>query len=217
MCELCEVRSRERCPLRWLEHHSVARGQCRPDAPGGEHQWCIPRRDDYRNTGGIPGDVVGVTACFELRVLEIVHRVVSEVADVHDDAGHDSAAMRAQQRTVVVSLELGELLDVRLDVVGNLVQDRAALLRAQLGPGREGGLGRGDCGIGFGATASADLRDHGAVDGGDRVEGVGGSYPLTPDPVPGINRDAGNGGSRHLCSHSSFGKYADRNSRSFGP
>ena len=97
MGELREVRGGERSPLRWLEHDGVAGRERRADAPGGEHERRIPRRDDDRDTRWIPSDVVGVSAGLELGVLEVVHREVGEVADVHHDAGHDAAAVRAQQ------------------------------------------------------------------------------------------------------------------------
>ena len=64
-----------------------------------------------------------------------------------------------------MGLELSELLDVRLDVIGDPVQDRAALGGAQRRPSRERSLGCGDGGVGLRAATAAHLCEHCAVDG----------------------------------------------------
>ena len=211
MGELREVGGGEWGPLRWLEHDGVAGRERRADAPGGEHERRIPGRDDDGDTGRVPSHVVGVAACLEVWVLEVVHRVVREVADVHDDAGHDAAPVRAQQRAVVVGLELGELLDVRLDVVGDPVQDRAALGGAQCRPCGERRLGRGDGRVCLGATTAAHMRDDGSVDRRDALEGARRGHPMPADPVPGVDFDTGHDGSRHSSSLSMRDSYAEGN------
>jgi len=95
--DLGEEACGERCPLRWLEDDGVTGCECRTDAPGGEHERGIPRRDDRRDAGGIPGDDVGVAPRLELRMLQVVDGVLSEEANVHRHARHDAAAVRAQQ------------------------------------------------------------------------------------------------------------------------
>ena len=171
--DLSEEARGERRPLRWLEHHGVAGGECRTDAPGGEHERRIPRRDDRRDARGVPGDDVGVPARLELRMLQVVDGVLREETDVHGDARHDAAAVRAQERAVVAGFELGELLEAGLDKVGDTAEDLATPARAELGPAGEGLTCRGHGSIDLGGLAAGDLPEHGAVDGGEVIEGVG--------------------------------------------
>ena len=56
-----------------------------------------------------------MTARLELRMLQVVDGVLREEADVHRDAWHDAAAVRAQQRAVVHGFELGKGFDVGFD------------------------------------------------------------------------------------------------------
>ena len=112
-------------------------------------------------------------ARLELRMLQVVYGVLREETDVHRDARHDAAAVRAQERAVVAGFELGELLEARLDQVGDAAEDLAAPARAELGPAGEGFACRGDGGIDLGGLAAGDLPEHGAVDGGQVIEGVG--------------------------------------------
>ena len=110
-----------------------------------------------------------------------------------------------------MGLELSELLDMRLDVVSDPVQDRAALGGAQCRPGGEGRLGRGDGCVGLGATTTAHMRDDGSVDRRDALEGACRGHPMPADPVPGVDFDTGDDGSRHSSSLSMRDSYAEGN------
>ena len=195
--EVGEVRGGQRGPLRRLEDDGVAGRECRADAPRGEHQGRVPGRDDHRDAGGVPGHVVGVTPGLELGMAQPVDRVVGEEPDVHGDAGHDPTPMRPEQRAVVEGLDLGELLDVRLDGVGEAEEDLAPLLRAHPRPRRERGAGCGDGRVRLGLSAARDLAEQPSVDRRDVVERLGrGDAPAT-DPVPGVDVDSGDADRAH--------------------
>ena len=67
--------------------------------------------------------MVAVTSGLEVRVVEL-EQVVGEVPKVHGHAWHHSAAVRAQQRTVVAGFDLSQVLDPFLDEIRNPVEDR---------------------------------------------------------------------------------------------
>ena len=156
--------------------------------------------------------MVGVAARLEFRVVQLLDRVVSEVTQVHHHSRHDSATVRSQQAAVVGGLELGEFFDMSLDVVGDPVQDHAPFGRREGGPSGE----RGSCGcdgrVGLGLSAASDSGDHGAVDRGDVIEGLGGGHAQAAYPVPGVDFDTGDDDRRHV---NSSGGYI--HGRSFGP
>ena len=110
-----------------------------------------------------------------------------------------------------MGLELSELLDVRLDVIGDPVQDFAALGGAQRRPCGEGSLGCGDGGVCLGTTPAAHMRDDGSVDRRDALERACRGHPMPADPVPGIDFDTGHDGSRHSSSLSMRDSYAEGN------
>ena len=123
----------QRRPLRRLEHHGVPRRQRRPDAPGGEHQRGIPRRDDGGDTGRVVGDPLAVPADLRRRGGRAV-QVVGEEAEVHRDPRHDAAPVRAQQRAVVAGLDPRQVLGPLVDAVGDRVQDVGPLAAAAAPP-----------------------------------------------------------------------------------
>ena len=103
--------------------------------------------------------MVGVAARLELRVVQLLDRVVGEEAQVHDDSGHDTATVRAQQAAVVGGLKLRELLDVCLDVVRDAMQDDAPFGRGEGCPRGESSPSGSDGRISFSLTAASDLSD----------------------------------------------------------
>jgi len=64
-------------------------------------------------------------------------------------------------------------------------------MRAELGPAGEGVACGGYGGVDLGGLTAGDLPEHGAVNGGEVVEGVGGGDPLATDPVAGVDADVG--------------------------
>ena len=188
-----EQRRRERRPLRRLEDDAVTRGERRADAPRGQHEGRVPRRDDGDDTRGVVRDALAVAAPGDLHVgvLEILLEVVREKAEVHRHTRHDATQVAAKQRAVVTRLDLAQLLDAGLDALGNLAQDGGALGGARLRPGGERLASCGDRGVDLGLTGGTDLTDDRLVDrrdGGERGA-VGARDALAADPVPGVDLD----------------------------
>ena len=89
--------------------------------------------------------------------------------------------------------ELRELLDVRLDAVGDSVQDRGPRDRTERRPPGKRGPGGSDRSVRLDAATAMDSGDLGPVNGADARERVSRGDSLAADPVPGVNRDT-----RHL-------------------
>ena len=126
-----------------------------------------------------------------VRVGEVVLEVVGEEAEVHRDARHDAAKVATQQRAVVARLDLRELLDARLDAVGDVAQQRRALRDRHAGPCRKGLARSSDGSVDLGLGACADLADDALVDRGDVGERrtVSAGDALATDPVTRIDLD----------------------------
>ncbi len=165
-------------PLRRLGDDRVARCECGSDSPGGQHQRCVPWRDDSGDARRVPGDAFAVTADLAIRMRELAQHV-GEVAEVHPDAWHHAASVRPQQRAVVTGLDEREFLGSFVDLVGDGIEGISAVRVTQRSPGRECILSRPYCGIDLLLTTGRDLRDRCLVDGRDVSERV-----IRGDPTP---------------------------------
>ncbi len=163
---LRELPGGERTPLCWFENDCVAGGEGRSDPPGGEHQRCVPGRDDsadsYRHTHGVV-EPLGVDW-----IRAAIHRfagVVGVETEVLCRAG-DLGADDSQYLACVQALDYRELVSVLFDQAGDLEKILPPVLGVQT-PFREG-LVRGSRGeVSVFGMASAGPGEH-AV--GGRVE-----------------------------------------------
>ena len=186
----------QRRPLRRLGHHRVARGQGGRDPPGGQHQRRVPRRDHRGDAGRGPGHPLPVPGDLPVAGVEPAEPV-GEEPEVERRPRHHPAPVRAQQRAVVPGLDLGEVLGAPVDAVGYRVKDLGPAPGRGARPAAER-LPRGlhrrvDLRLG----AAGDLGDRLLVDGGDVGERRGRAGPAAPDPVPGVDADAGHVRSAH--------------------
>ena len=128
-------------------------------------------------------------------MAEVILRVVGEEAEVHGDARHHAAAVAADERAVVASLDPGQVLDPGLDAIGDPTEDLRALLHRQRRPPREGRLSCCDGGVDLCGPAEADLGQRLLIDRGDGREGRDGtlrsgggqSHAAAADPVASVD------------------------------
>jgi hypothetical protein len=123
-----------------------------------------------------------------------------EETEVLRDPRHHTAAMGAQQRTVVARLHPREFLGALVDAVGDRVQDGGAVGRCRCRPAAERLTGRPHRGSDLGFAAPGDLRDRLLVDGGQVGEAGRRPHPVPADPVPGVDLHPGHAGPGHLMA-----------------
>ena len=158
--ELAQAERRERRLLGRLHDLDVAGRERRPDLPDRHHQRVVPRRD--------PGDDAERLAADDRRValdvlrgglaLERASRA-GEEAEVVGREGHLVAGDR-HRLADVAGLELGQLVGVLLDQVGQLQQELGAVLGRLRGPLRPGLLGRRHGALDILLPAARHLGDH---------------------------------------------------------
>ena len=161
--EIEEQGARQRRPLGGLEHDGAAGGERGRALPRREHERRVPRGDHDGRAARVAHHAVGgaVRLPDALRVLTGEVGVGAEVAgSATDHAGLE----RALEHRHVPALDLGDVVDVLIDQVGQAVQIRGTPLGAERGPGGEGADGGADRGIGGGGIAATHLGQQRAVD-----------------------------------------------------
>ena len=138
-----ELERRERRLLGRLEHHGVARGERRRHLPGRHHQWIVPGRDRRDHADGIAADHAGEARQIFARD-RAMHRARSarEEAEHIGDRGDLVVQRRVQRLAAVLRFEARELHGLGFDAIGELQQQRAAILRHGRGPARKSFRGR---------------------------------------------------------------------------
>ena len=130
-------RRRERGELGGLEDHGVAGGQRGGELPGLQHERGVPRRDEAGDADRLAVDVVDLRAGHLVGVVGLGDDQVGEEAEVL--RGPLRLAQRLGDRQAgVEGLELGEAGVLRLDGVGDRVQDAGAVARLHPGQGPVG-------------------------------------------------------------------------------
>ena len=179
-----EPQRRERRLLRRLEHDGAAGRERRRELPGRHHQRRVPRNDlpdhadrlaqrigveiaGLRQADGLAGQLGGPAG-----------RVADHLA-AHGDVGMADIGDRL---AVVERLELGQLVAVLLDQLGEPPHQLGAVAAAHAapGPGLERRPGGRDRGIDVGGIALRHLRDDAA---GSGIEGVEGLARLAHRPI----------------------------------
>ncbi len=156
-------------PLGRLVHDRAAGCERRCDLPGRQHERRVPRRDDADRADRHARRHVPVVGGRQVEAVARIRHAVGEEAEVLGgaDGGLRHEAIRLAG---VPALQHGDVAGVRLDGVGNPVQQGAALGRVPCGPGLEGRLGCGGRAIDVGGCAARDLGDQRFVDRRDGVE-----------------------------------------------
>ena len=145
--ELAEPHRGQRGQLGGLEHDGVAGRQGRGEAPAGDRHREVPRHDDPDDAERLLERDVEAAGDRDLPAEQPLRRgrvVGQHVADV---AGLPAGV--ADRVAGVGHLELGQLLEVVVDDLGEPAQQPATVGRGHGAPGRSGGLGRGDRGVGL--------------------------------------------------------------------
>ncbi len=184
---------------RRLEHDRVAGRQRRTDLPDGHHQGVVPRRDLAHDAHRLAPDDRGVT----LHVLAgglALHaaRRAREEPQVVDHERKLVVLERLDRLARVGGLDLGELVAVLLDGVGEAQQRERALGGSRGRPavgGRAGGLHGAVDVLGSGRRRLGDLLAGGRVQDGGGLTGCG-IDQLTVDEV----LQGGGGGGAHGAS-----------------
>ena len=141
-------------------------------------------------------------ARFEHVVVQIIDGVVGEEPNVHGNAGHDSAQVRAEKCAVVESFDVRERLDVFLDQVGKFVQKNAALRGSERRPCGECSASGSDSSVDFGRSAAGNFTEERSIDGGRVRIGFARRHPLTTNEVAGVDVSTGNGNRAHATTPS---------------
>ncbi len=211
--ELAEAQRGQRRLLGGLEDQRAAGGEGRGDLPDRHQQREVPGHDLSADADRLAQRVDEEVAARDRDRLALdLGRPAGVVAQVGDRAG-DVAAGGGERLAVVERLDLGELVAVCLDQLGERVDHPGALGGRELShrPVERGAGGLGGAADVVGAGVG-DLADRLAGRRVDRLEGaaVGGVDPLAADqqPVRRIDELAGGVGQRVGCG----GRHAaDRN------
>ena len=174
----------ERRPLRRLDDDTVACGERRAQLPGGEHQRCVPGRDDGDHPGRIMAHDVGGLFGLDGTVLQ-GKGMLREPGDVEHGARHHTVLHAREQHARIVGFKRAEGLGALSDLGGKAVQIGLALGRRERAPGRKGARRCADGRIHMGGRAFADAAQQRLVDGRVQVEAHVGRHALAVDVVVG--------------------------------
>ena len=173
--EVAEPERRERRLLRRFQDAGAARCKSRTELPGRHHERKIPRNDLRHHTDRL-APRVGVDAPalqsadrhVERRAFDL-RGPAGHVAEIVARAGHVHDARHLLRLAVVDALELGELVGVLIDEVGEPPDQRFALGGQHRRPGAalEGFAGGGD---GFVDVRAARVGDRGYFGAGGRID-----------------------------------------------
>ena len=159
----------QRGQLGRLEHDRVARREGRRQPPAGDRHREVPRHDDPDDAERLLEGDVDAAAHRDLpsgQPLRGRGVVVQDVADVA------RLPPRVADRVAGVGhLELRQLLDVGVDLLGEPAQQASAVGRVDRPPGRQRSGGAGDRGVGLLGGRGRDGRQHLL---GGRVDQLGG-------------------------------------------
>jgi hypothetical protein len=159
--QLAELQRGERRLLGRLEHAGVARGQCRAELPCRHHQRVIPRCD-----GGHDADRVAADHAREAGEVFSRHGTGHRPARAGEESEHvgngrDLVAERGRVGFAAVErLEPGVCRAVGLDAIGQLEQQRSAVLRRGARPCIECGIRRLHRGVDLAARRLGHFREH---------------------------------------------------------
>ncbi len=120
--------AREGGELGGLQHHGASRGQRGSELPALEHERGVPRRDESRDADRLAVHVVHLRAGHLVGVVALRDDQVGEEPEVLRGALRLAERLRDRQAGVE-GLELGEVGVLRLDGVGDAVQDAGSLAR----------------------------------------------------------------------------------------
>ena len=142
-----------------LEHHRVAGGERRRELPRRDREREVPRHDQ-RDDAERLAERHRHAARHRDRIPErALDRARVEPERVHD---HDHLAARVSDRLArVARLEHGQVLEPRLQRVGQPEQQLRAVGRRDRAPARVGGLGARDGRVGLLDARARDLGEHG--------------------------------------------------------
>ena len=168
--ELDDLEDRPRGLLGRLEHDAVAGGEGRGELPHGHEDREVPR-DDLADDAERLVEVVrdGVLVDLAARTL-LSPKDAREVAEVVDGEREVGGERLAHGLAVLPRLGDGERLEVRLDAVGDPVEDERALAERGLAPGGGGGVGGVEGCLDVLLGAPGDLAERLAVDRRDVLE-----------------------------------------------
>ena len=155
-----------------LQNHRVAAREGGRRFPGRHEEGGVPRRDAAHHADRLAQRVAEEVAGTERRAGEPV-QLGRHAGPVAEDLGREPAhAARHEDRHAHVErLEAAELGGVRLEQIGDLVEDARTLARGRGGPGALVGGARGRHGrVDVRFVALGDDRDHGAVVRADALE-----------------------------------------------
>ena len=195
--QLPEPQGGQRRLLGGLEHDRAAGRQRRPDLPDRHQQREVPGDDLSADADRLASRVTedpGI-AGGDGRSIDL-GRPACVVLEVGDGVGHVHPLGELQRLAVVERLELGQLLLVRLDELGERLDPPATLGRGQLAP-RRADLERAprsrDGPVDVVGAGERDLRRHDAGRGvvGRKRPTVGGGAPLAVDEQAVLAREEG--------------------------
>jgi hypothetical protein len=158
--QLTQPNGGERRLLGGLEHDGAAGGQRGPELAAGHRQREVPRHDLAGHADGLAqhvaqpfaggGDLVGFALQLG-RPAGLIAQLADRAADIHHAAELDRAAH-------VQRLDQRELVAIRFDQVGELVDEAGTLIGLHLGPRTlESGARGGNGGIDVGLTGAGDV------------------------------------------------------------
>ena len=162
-----QLERRERGELGRLEDHRVAGGERRRDLPRGDREREVPWRDQPDHAERLPERHVH-PARHRDRLAGQALGGAGVVAERVDDHAHLAAGV-GDRLAGVARLERGQRLAVRVEGVGQMVQQRAPLRRIHRAPGREGRARPLDGGVRLLHPGPRHLRHHGGGGGFDHL------------------------------------------------
>ncbi|EAU67297.1 hypothetical protein STIAU_4929 [Stigmatella aurantiaca DW4/3-1] len=141
--ELGQLQQRQRCLLRGLDDHRVARGHRGAQLPCRHHQRVVPRGDGGHHAHRIPANHAGVARGVLPRGQ--ARHAARRAREEAEHVGHRRNLIvegRGVRLAAVARLQPGEVRSLGLDGIGELEQQRGAILRGRARPGGEGLLRR---------------------------------------------------------------------------
>ena len=190
--QLAHAQGGERGLLGRLEHDGAAGGQRGAPLPGDHQHREVPGDDLPGDAHRLAAGVAEVPAADRDRLAVDLVGPAGVVAEAVDHQRQVGMAALADRLAVVQGLELGQLVDVRFDQVGELVHQPPAVAGVGLAPGaRVKRLPRRlDGAVDVGGVALGDLGDDllgRRVDRGERLAAVA-VDPLAVDQQLGLDR-----------------------------